>query len=54
MVENLEESLKHFYIVLDDCRTMCDGPIKYDTTTKGFAQVNEDTVVRPDVYWSHP
>lgn len=38
MVDTLEESLEHFYVALNECRTMCAGPMKYDTLLD-FAQV---------------
>ena len=38
MIQTFEDSLEHFFVALDDCRTLCDGPLKYDQVLD-FAQV---------------
>jgi hypothetical protein len=40
MVQVFEDSLGHFYTALDDCKTLCDGSIKYDGV-QGFSQVRK-------------
>ncbi len=38
MVETIEESLGYFYRALDKCRSLCDGPMKYNMDLD-FSQV---------------
>ena len=40
MVTTLEQSLLHFYEALDECKSLCDGPHKYDSTLE-FPQVGD-------------
>ena len=38
LVKTFEESLRQFYSALEECRTLCDGPIKYKDNLE-FPQV---------------
>lgn len=55
MVQTLEDSLVYFYKALDECRTLCDGPLKFEADLEFPRAVSkiwlERLICRVDCVW---